>query len=186
MRRFSLRSLLAAVALAIQALSVVYALGAPPAGAHGRGDSAYCEAIDGSSDRRAPIGGHRDAGACLACQSCLAGFSPFLPYSVAAHPLDPARRRRGGMDVRRDDRASASVSPMRTARAPPASPDAMTLRPEVGGVSLRGDSVEARQRRRTIPPSTPIIVETTSRRPSRAVGRDRSESARPEGAGGQE
>ncbi|CAN2532497.1 hypothetical+protein [Methylocapsa aurea] len=89
MRRFSLRSLLAAFALAIQALTAVYALGAPPAGAHGRGDSAYCEAIGGSSDRRTPIGGHRDAGACLACQLCLGEFSPFLPYSGVAHSPSP-------------------------------------------------------------------------------------------------
>ncbi|MBG0811324.1 hypothetical protein IY145_18395 [Methylosinus sp. H3A] len=90
MRRFSLRGIVAAVALALQALTAVYAFGAPPAVAHGRGDSAYCAAIGGSSDRRAPAGSHKDAGACLACQGCLGGFSPFLPYSTAGH--SPNRR----------------------------------------------------------------------------------------------
>ncbi|BBU62774.1 hypothetical protein MSC49_27090 [Methylosinus sp. C49] len=79
--------MLAAVALALQALSAAYALGVPPATAHGRGESAYCAAVDGAGDRRAPSGGHRDAGACIACQSCLAGFSPFLLFSVAGHGL---------------------------------------------------------------------------------------------------
>ncbi|WP_156967634.1 hypothetical protein [Methylosinus sp. PW1] len=88
MRRFSLRGLLAAVALALQALSAAYALGASPATAHGRGDAAYCAAIDGTADRRGPVGGHRDAGACISCQSCLAGFSPFLLFSVSGHALD--------------------------------------------------------------------------------------------------
>jgi hypothetical protein len=79
---------LAALALTIQALSAVYASGAPPAGAHGRVDAAYCEAF-GGSDRRAPISGHRDAGACLVCQGCLGGFSPFLPLSGAVQSRNP-------------------------------------------------------------------------------------------------
>jgi len=120
MRRFSLRSILAAVALALQALTAVYALGAPPAVAHGHGDAAYCEAIGRTSDRRAPIGGHRDAGACLACQHCLGGFSPFLPYSAAAH--SPDRRIVAAADRTPDATAGLGfgLAHAHRARAPPA------------------------------------------------------------------
>ncbi len=120
MRRISLRGMLAVVALALQALSAAYALGAPIAGAHGRGDFAYCEAAGVESDRRAPAGGHRDAGACLTCQLCLGGFSPLLPYSLAGRALD--RRRVADADWSRD--AVAGVGSGRAhahgARAPPA------------------------------------------------------------------
>ncbi|WP_400768366.1 hypothetical protein [Methylosinus sporium] len=120
MRRFSLRGLLAAVALALQALSAAYTLGVPTATAHGRGGSAYCAALDGSVDRRAPISGHRDAGACIACQSCLAGFSPFLPFSIAGHALDRRSVGEAEWTFGPSNGLGFGLSQAQRARAPPA------------------------------------------------------------------
>ena len=185
MRQFSLRSILAALALTIQALSAVYASGAPSVGAHGRGDAAYCEAF-GGSDRRAPISGHRDAGACLVCQGCLGGFSPFLPLSGALQSPNPAQRRRGGLDSRSDGRAGLRPRPCASG---PRAPRLLLTRRRCGQRPA-ARAIEASPSRRQQGAGrracrTPIIVEKCRaglREPSAATYRKRP----PEGAGGRE
>lgn len=120
MRRFSFHGLLVVLTLAFQAAGAIgLGFDRTPWATGRNGDSAFCELGGDSSNRRQPTGHGRDAVACLSCQICLGGYSPFA--TLAANGYAPDRRVSSSLDWTPYRRigARSTIAQSHRARAPP-------------------------------------------------------------------